>query len=219
MSDTPGEALENMPSGSTPLRSLGAAAAVFSGLVIVVLVLGFSVRQSTLGQGPVCASLPVDTGPGTPVSHAFAYVLGLAPGSKAVQAGPIQVCADHPSSLLRLAGVLASLPSALLALGALVIARKWFKSAREPNRFYTKQTARGLKTLGWYLAVGSVVVAVIESAAGTVVVTTLAHHVGWAPAELHFSVITLVIGLILIGFAHVIAHSAAMRLELETRFD
>lgn len=74
-----------------------------------------------------------------------------------------------------------------------------------------------MQVLGFYLAAGSIVAAVIESAAGTFVITSLAHHVGWAPAELHFSAITLPIGLILVGFAHVMADCATMRQAPGTR--
>jgi hypothetical protein len=206
--------------GPTPLRPLGAAVAIISALVIAVLALGLSVRQPALGKGPVCASLPVLAGAGTPVPRTVAQLLGVAPGSRGVRGGPVEVCADHPSALLRLAGVLALLPSAVLALGALLIARRWLKFAREPNRFYTKDTARRLKVLGWYLIIGSVVVGIIESAANTVVITTLARNVGWAPAELRLSAVTvtLVIGLILIGLSRVIADGVVMRREVEDTY-
>ena len=216
-SDTRGKTTGVEVAGLAPLASLGVAVTVFSGLVIVVLTLGLSAALSTVGLGAVCASLPIDSGPGIPVAHAFARVIGLAPGGSAVQVGPTQVCTNHSDTILRLADMLITLPSVVLALGALVIARRWLKAARMPDSFYTMRTARGMQFLGLYLAVGSIVAAVIESAANTFVITTLAHHVGWAPAELHFSVITLVVGFILIGLAHVMADCATMRQELGAR--
>jgi hypothetical protein len=218
--EVPREVRRGAASRLALLGPLGAAVAIISALVIAVLVLGLSVKQPALGKGPVCASLPVLAGPGAPVPHAVAQLLGLAPGSTGARAGPVEVCTDHPSALVRLAGVLGSLPSAVLALGALLIARRWFKFARQPGRFYTRETAYRLKVLGWYLTIGSVAVSIIESAANAVVITTLARHVGWAPAELRLSVVTLtlVIGLILIGFSHVIADGAAMRGELEDAY-
>jgi hypothetical protein len=210
-SDTPSEALKSVPSGSRLLASLGATIAVWSALVIVVLALGFSTQVSVLGHGSVCAYLPVDAGPGVPVSPHFAQVLGLTPGSTAAQVGPIQACASHPSSLLRLEAMLATLPSAVLAIGALVIGGRWIRSARMPNRFYTKRAARDLKLLGLYLVIGSAVVAVIESIAHMAVISTLARHVVWAPAEIRFSVITFAIGLTIVGLSYVIIDGTAMQ--------
>jgi hypothetical protein len=169
--------------------------------VIWLLAGGYTAIAATLGRGMVCASLPVDTGPPRTVAKGFAHALGLVPHTQGLLVGGIEACADHPDPLLRLAGVLSALPLIILFLGAVVLAYKLARLAGGVNGLHSNQSADTMRFLGWYLIVGSAVVAVVESAANAVIVQKLARNVGWAPSELHFPVIPLVAGLLLIAFS------------------
>jgi hypothetical protein len=174
-------------------------------LVIVWVLTGSPTAvAAALGRGNVCVSLPVDAGPPVAITKGFARTLGLVQHSHGLLVGGIEACADHPDALLRLAGVLTSLPLVILFLGAVFLAYKLVRLTRDANGLYAGQSTSAIKYFGWYMIVGSAVVAVVESAANAVIVQKLARNVGWAPAELRFPLIPLAAGLLLIAYSRVV---------------
>jgi hypothetical protein len=189
-------------------------------LVIVWVLAGSPTAvAATLGRGKMCVSLPVDAGPPAVIAKGFSRTLGLVPHSQGLLVGGIEACADHPDALLRLAGVLTSLPLIILFLGAIVLAYKLEGLTRDANGLYAGQSASAIKYFGWYMVVGSAVVAVVESAANAVIVQKLARNVGWAPAELRFPLIPLAAGLLLIAYSRVVREGCRFPISSEIPSD
>jgi hypothetical protein len=172
--------------------------------IIWILVGGSATVGAAFGRGKVCATLPVDGGPPVAVAKNFAQGLGLIPHSQGLVVGPIEACVDRPEPALRLASVLASLPLVILILGALVLAAKLVWLANGNTGLYVSWSESAVRYFGWYMIVGSVAVAIVESVANAFMVQSLAGKVGWAPEELRVPLIPLAAGLIIIAFSRAI---------------
>jgi hypothetical protein len=201
------------PAGN-PVEPIARTLAWVTTLLVALLLLSLLVHQAAWGNGPVCASVSSNDASifGGPVS-----VPGLAPGSHA-SLGSVAICTTSPAPVLRLAGMLAAWPYIILWLVFLARSRRLLKSASLPGSLYSSGTAARLRALGWLLIAGGVAAGVIESAAKITIFTRLVRYpgLGWfEPAQISFSVITLITGLALVTAARVMRLGVTMREELD----
>jgi hypothetical protein len=130
----------------------------------------------------------------------------------------VTICTSHPTSALRLAGVLLAWPYTVLWLVFLLRLKGVLKAAALPGGLYSPETASRLRMLGWLLTAGGLAAGVIQSAAKITIYTRLIHYpgLGWfAPFQISFSFITLIVGLALITAARVMGLGVKMREELD----
>jgi Protein of unknown function (DUF2975) len=211
-----GGAMSTIAPARDPLEPIRTGIGWLTGLVIVGAILGIFEYQPALGQGPVCAPVPGMTGPGSPIRDArLLGVLGVAKGSQVAVNGAVTVCANHPGSVLRVAGMLMSLPTLVLFLSFLVLIRRLLKAASRPGALYSPDTARRLRFLGWYLTAGAVVAGIIESAARGAALADQTSLSWFDPGEFHLPVSTLLVGLGLISVARVMRIGVTMREDLD----
>jgi hypothetical protein len=188
-----------------------------TGLLVVLLLLSLLLHQAAWGNGPVCASVSNNdliAGISGTVSTPTA-----APGSQATVAA-VNICTSNPAVTVRLAGLFAVWPYILVWLIFLLRLGRVLKSASRPGGLYSPATAAGLRALGWLLVAGGIGAGVIESAANITIFTHLVtyrgHHLdGFEPAQVHFSVGTLLAGLALLSAARIMRQGVAMREELD----
>jgi hypothetical protein len=200
----------------SPLEPITTGVGCLTDLTIVLLIIGVLTRpQPALGGGPVCTTVPVDSGPGDPVSHQWVRMLGVAHGSHAISASTLSVCANHPDAFLRTTGMLMSMPLLVLFLSSLWLLRRFLKAAARPGRLYSLDSARRLRFLGWYLAGGAVLVGIIESVASGVVLAQQTTGVAWGPTELRFPWFAFLVGLGVITCARVMRIGVTMREDLD----
>jgi hypothetical protein len=140
---------------------------------------------------------------------------GLARGVQAM-AGNVIFCANSPDVSLRLAGLLAAWPTALLWLVFLLRLHGLMRAASRPGGLYAPVTATRLRTLGWTMTAGAIAVAVLQSAANKIIAGRLVPGSGYG----WFDHVTLpyaafFVGLALLTIARVMRLGAAMREELD----
>jgi hypothetical protein len=198
----------------SPLEPIATAVGWLTALFVLVMLLSMLVHQATWGNGPVCTSVsPNDAS----IFSGPVSLPGLAPGSTA-SLGSATICANHPGSSLRLAGLLAVWPYTVLWGAFLFRLNGLLKAASEPRGLYSPLTAARLRGLGWLMVGGGLAAGIIESAAKIVIFTRLVHYpgLGWfEPFQLNFSFLTLIIGLALLTLARVMRIGVMMREELD----
>jgi hypothetical protein len=119
------------------------------------------------GDGSICATDPyTHGGSGDELSQA----LGPKPGIT-LSFMP-EYCDNSPSGGTRLLSTLTELPSSALYIGALFLLYWLIRAARQDGP-YTLRMAGGLRLLGWYLAIGSIVCHIAESAAGAALLNSV----------------------------------------------
>ncbi len=200
-----------------PLEPVSTAVATATGLVALFIGLSLFVPSQGWGHGPVCTTAPYLSVPLTRAQTSEVAVTGLARTSQS-SIQDVSICASHPGALLRLAGVLTSLPSLALLLGALIIVRRLLRAAERPDGLYTLDTARRVRFLGWFLTVGALTAAILESVARTVVLTSQIHYPGvnWLETDQWgLPVATLLAGLVMITLARIMSVGVTMRQELD----
>jgi len=140
---------------------------------------------------------------------------GLARGTQA-DLNDLLLCVGHPGAALRLASLLAALPSVLVLVVFLLRLRGLLLVAGRPGVLYSAATAARVRWLGWFLFAGSLAAAAIESAAQTVIFLSAVHYPGldwYEPQEWHLPVGYLVLGVALISVARVMRRGAFRREE------
>lgn len=162
-----------------PLQPVAAVVGVLLTLMVLTLGLSLFTRQALWGNGRVCTSIPILDLPMKPSwTRGVVAVGGLARGSRATTP-TVTLCANNPASSLRLAGQLATWPLVLLWLGFLLRARRLLRAASQPGRLYSRDTAGRLRSLGWFLIVGSVIAGMMETAANIMILLSQVHYPGF----------------------------------------
>jgi hypothetical protein len=200
-----------------PIRTAVASLLILTvGGFVVAFLSGFvSVHTELFGGGPVCISgdqvglvwksghIPVDPA-----------IDGLARGVQAT-AGNVIFCANSPDLPLRLAGLLATWPTAILWLVFLLRLHSLLRAAARPGGLYSPVTAARLHALGWIMTAGAIAVAVLQSAANTIIAARLIPEPVEYFSHLTLPYITFFLGLTLLTIARVMRLGAAMREELD----
>jgi len=183
-------------------------------LIVAALLLSLLVRQAGWGNGPVCTSV---SGNDATIFSRSVSVPGLAPGAHA-SLGSVTICANNPTSALRLAGLLVAWPYTVLLLIFLFRLSGLLKAASLPGGLYSPVTASRLRMLGWLLTLGGLAASIIQSSARIVIFTSLIHY-RWRgqfePGQISFSFTTLIVGMTLITVARVMSLGVKMREELD----
>lgn len=127
-------------------------------------------------------------------------------------------CADHPSAWQRTLGILSEAPALVVLVGGLTLLDRLLRSAGRDGA-YTRQAASGLRFLGWYLLVGSLVAAIARAASQAALLATLADDAAFSPGTVlgatAFPYLVLLTALGLLVFARVVRAGATMREDLE----
>ena len=197
-----------------PLEPIARAVGFAITLFVALLLLSLLVHQASWGNGPVCSSVSAND---ASIFGGPASVPGVAPGSHA-SLGSVAICANNPTSGLRVAGLLVTWPYTVLWLVFLFRLKRLLRAASLPGELYSPVTASRLRVLGWLLTLGGLAAGIIESAAKITIFTRLIHYrgLGWfEPTQISFSVTTLITGLTLITVARVMLLGVKMREELD----
>ena len=197
-----------------PLEPIASAVGCLAGLTVIFLLLSLLVHQAAWGNGPVCTSVPAD---GMPMKIFRAAVDGQVRGSQAT-IGTVNLCVNHPGTLLRFAGLLATWPSGILWLGFLLQVLGLLRMASRPGGLYTLTTAARVRRLGWFLTIGALAAGVIQTVANVTIFLSQIHYPGldwFEPDQLHLSAAALLAGLALITVARVMRVGVTMREELD----
>lgn len=197
-----------------PLEPIASTVGCLTGLTVIFLLLSLLVHQAAWGNGPVCTSVSAD---GIPVRIFRLAVEGQVRGSQAT-IGTVNLCVNHPGTLLRFAGLLASWPSGILWLGFLLQIRGLLKIGSRPGGLYSLATAARVRRLGWFLTAGALAAGVIQTVANMTIFLSQIHYPGlnwFEPDKLHLSAATLLAGLALITVARVMRVGVTMREELD----
>jgi hypothetical protein len=191
-------------------------------LTLLLIALSWLIPQQGHGTGPVCSPFHSYTGfpgkPGEPEPHISDTVpIGaMVRGSYVKRSDLIQVCTDHPGWLLRVAGVVGTLPWLVLLLGGIILGRRVVQSAGRPGGLYASQTASRVLTLGRFLVAGSVIGWVVTTAAQVTITWSQVHGMGFIPlgalAGVPFT--SLLLGVVMLTLARVMRVGVAMRDEL-----
>jgi len=206
--------MRELRSQRNPLEPIATTVGCMTMLLVAALLLGLFAHQSPWGNGPVCTSVSANEGGifNTPVA-----VRGLAPGVHA-SLGSVAICTNHPTSHLRLAGLLLAWPYTILWLIFLFRLNGLLQAASLPGGLYSPATASRLRKLGWLLTLGGLAASIIQSSARIVIFTRLVRYpgLGWfEPGQISFSFTTFMIGLTLITVARVMSLGVKMREELD----
>jgi hypothetical protein len=170
------------------------------------------------GDGSVCAIDPTAEGSfgqdGGVMGNLLSQLFGPKPGIS-LSFIP-RYCADSPGAGTRVLSTLTVLPFSALYVGALVLLYRLIRAARKDGP-YTARTAGLLRVLGWYLAAGSILCHIAQSAAGSALLSSLSHSdkpALWNIAD-GFPGLAVLTGIGLLSFARIIRAGAAMREDLE----
>lgn len=197
-----------------PLEPMKSATGCLLGLTLAAVLLALLERHQQLwASGPVCTS--VASG-GAPV-HSDLTMDGLAHGVQAT-AGMVTLCASNPSPALRLFGLMAIWPTAILWLIFVLRLRGLFRTASKPGGLYAPATAGRLRSLGWITTAGAIAAALLESAAKSLIYTNLVHYPGIGVLSLNYITFPFsffFLGLALLTVAQVMRVGATMREELD----
>ncbi|MDN3028667.1 DUF2975 domain-containing protein [Streptomyces sp. S.PB5] len=187
---------------SIVLRLLVALATV--GLVL-------SVARGSWGGGVVCIADDMsitgvdDNTFGSPASGATADAIP-------------RYCAENADTAMRLLNQLGELPTTLLLISSLFLLHRLLTGAARDG-IYTTQTASRLRVLGWWLLAGSLLVAIVETTARTVLLADLAERVEFTPDSWldmwSFPYLAVLTALGLLTFARITKAGVAMREDLE----
>lgn len=207
--------MRKLRSPRNPLEPIATTAGCAATLLVAALLLSLLVHQAAWGNGPVCTSVSASD------ATIFSGPVSIPGVARAAQAslGSVTICTSHPTSALRLAGVLLAWPYTVLWLIFLLRLNGLLKAASLPGGLYSPVTASRLRWLGWLLTFGGLAAGIIQSAARIVIFTRLVHYpgLGWsfAPHQISFSFTTLIVGLALITAARVMGLGVKMREELD----
>ena len=197
-----------------PLEPIKGTVGCLTGLTGLFLLLSLLVHQALWGNGPVCTSVPAL---GIPTRVTAVRVGGQVRGSKAT-IGDVVLCVNHPDTLQRFAGLLASWPSVILWVGFLLQIGGLLKIASQPGGLYSQNNAARLRRIGWFLTGGALAAAIIQTVANLMILLTQIHYPGlnwFEPDKLHLSLSALLAGLALITVARVMRVGVTMREELD----
>ncbi|MEU6381481.1 hypothetical protein [Streptomyces sp. NPDC046909] len=170
-----------------------------------------SLYRGSWGSRVVCIanetntlSVPID-GFGSPESGAGADAIA-------------RYCADDPGAGLRFLNELGSIPTTLLLLSSLFLLHRLLQGAARDG-IYTHRTASGLRLLGWWLLVGSLVVEAAEVTARTALLADLAKPVDFT-ADIWLELwstpyLAVFTALGLLTFARITRAGVTMREDLE----
>ncbi|MFF1921290.1 hypothetical protein ACFVW8_12035 [Streptomyces sp. NPDC058221] len=151
-------------------------------------------------------------------SNSSSAARGFVPEPGATAGSVPRYCAENATNTQHILVGIRSLASLILSVGGLFLLNRLLRSATREG-VHTPQTAAGLRLLGWWLLVGSVVAQVIAAIAQTALLATLAqdaHLTGvswlevWNPPYL--AVLT---GLGILTFARITRSGSKMREDLE----
>ncbi len=203
-------ALEPLAGALTVVGALLAALAI-----AVAIALPFG-EGSAFGRGEtqICVTAPTGAVPIVSDGRGIQTV-GLHSGA-AAQFLNAYVCKSGASTGLHVLQMLTSLPDTLVLIGSLLMFWRLIRLARRGGLF-TSTFSRGLRTLGWFLLVGTVVASTAQAIARTAILTQLIayQHLGDFTGQWHISVATLLAGCALLSFARVLAAGGRMRTELD----
>jgi hypothetical protein len=187
--------------------------ATFALLAIVGVATVFG-SGSILGWGDpeVCIDVPNGT---IRTSGVGAEPQGLPANSRAY-ASTITVCAQEPSTALRIGATLLYLPWVLLFFGFLLLVHRLLRAAAGDG-IYSLGTARRLRFLGWFLLAGGLLAATVEALARGYVLSAQFSYLDWLSGANQWSVsFPLLLSAIgLITFARVMRIGVDMREDLE----
>jgi hypothetical protein len=163
-----------------------------------------------IGRGLVTVELPTSGG-SSPTEAGYWHLTDAAH----VNVAGLVAWVGEPTILQQVWYTLTLMPSNLIFIGALVLAYRLFRGA-ERHGIYTTVTAGRLRTLGWFLLVGSVVATLIEMfAANWLLATVVTNEISFF-GPIHWDVpLTLILtGTGVITFARVMRVGVGMRDEL-----
>jgi len=185
-------------------------------LTVAGLLLGLlTVHQQLWANGPVCTLAVSDDVPMNSPPHLT--VDGLVHGAQAT-ADLVTLCASNPSPGLRLLGLMASWPPAILWLILLLRLRGLFRTASKLGGLYAPATAGRLRFLGWIMTAGAIAVAILGSVAKWLIYNNLVHYPGggsFNPDYITFPFTFFFLGLALLTVARVMRVGTTMREELD----
>ena len=132
-----------------------------------------------------------------------------------VQPSDYRLDITAPDVAQRIWYTLSGLSSLLLYVGGLLLARRIISRARRDGIF-TLATARGLRSLGWFLVGGSLVGMVVSEVANNrLLATMVTNHVGWITFHFwHVPWAMLIFGGTLLSIARVMCIGMEMNDEL-----
>jgi hypothetical protein len=195
-----------------PMASVVSALFIYGagGLVVGLLAAAFG-RGSVLGIGESSISLDVTHVRGS----ADRMPWSLEPGVSANALG-YRLFDATPDLEQRIWYVLIQLSGGLLFVGALTLAYLLLRGA-ERNGIFTPLAVNRLRTLGWFLLVGSLVDALVTTVASNRLLGTLTvDHQGWlTPVIIYPQWVLLVTGAGLLSLARIVRIGAVMRDELQ----
>jgi Protein of unknown function (DUF2975) len=211
------------PQPRNPLQPVSGTLRLLLRLTLLAIAGFLLVPQQNHWTGPVCSRFQSYSGfpgkpgmPEPPISDTVP-VGGLVRGSYVKRSDLIQVCADHPGWLLRMAGVVDGIPWLVLLLGGIILGRRVIQSAGRPGGLYAPETARRVLTLGRFLVAGSVIGWVVTTGAQVSITWSQVHGMGFIPvgsiAGVPFT--SLLLGVVMLTLARVMRVGVAMRDELD----
>jgi hypothetical protein len=202
-----------------PLRSV---TYIFSGLLLAfttIAAISAIVGEGTIGgfgRGPVCVTQPDSWYGGD--NWAAQFHIATQPGASISINGALQACAPHPSFYQRLLYTLTGLPSVLVWAGVLFLLWRLVRAATL-NGPFTGSIAVGMRRLGWFIIIGSLVAASAQGAATDALFNSLLREQNAfgdaVPRFLSVLPVPLLAGAALLAFARIIRLGAAMDEEMQ----
>ena len=202
-----------------PLRSV---TYVFGGLLLAFTVIAAiaaiagSGSIGGFGNASVCVTQP---GTGYGGDNWVAQLrIAARPGASLSINGTLQACALHPSLQQRLLYTFTALPSVLVWAGVLFLLWRLVRTA-SLNGPFTVPFAAGMRRLGWFIIIGSLVAASAQGAATDALLNSLLRaQTSFGDAVPQFRSVLpvpLIAGAALLTFARIIRLGAAMDEEIQ----
>jgi Protein of unknown function (DUF2975) len=202
-----------------PLRSV---TYIFGGLLLAfttIAAISAIAGAGTIGgfgRGPVCVTQPDSWYGGD--NWAAQFHIATQPGASVSINGALQACAPHPSFYQRLLYTLTGLPSVLVWAGVLFLLWRLVRAATL-NGPFTGSIAVGMRRLGWFIIIGSLVAASAQGAATDALLNSLLREQNAfgdaVPRFLSVLPVPLLAGAALLAFARIIRLGAAMDEEMQ----
>lgn len=144
------------------------------GLSFVAFLITAAIGRGTVtflgfGTGPLCVPASI-SGPGIQWGPE-PLIAGLRPGMTAGVGSTVSVCANHPSARQQMLSFLTHFPETLYAL-VIVAAVVWLLVIVRRQGPFVPQVVRILRFLGWFILLGDVVAAVVQSLAASYFLAT-----------------------------------------------
>jgi hypothetical protein len=179
-------------------------------LALATVGLALSVVRGSWGSQIVCITDDSSTSSVAPD--------GFAPESGAGVSSVPRYCAEDPDAGLRLLNTLGELPTALLLISSVFLLHRLLQGAARDG-VYTARTAARLQLLGWWLLVGSLIVAFVEAGARAAVLADLAKEVDFSAGTWlnmwSSPYLAVLASLGLLTFARITRAGTSMREDLE----